>query len=429
MDQPKSDDQQRRTGRFIHLGEVNRGGMGRIEAAHDPVIGRRVALKALRPELEDEPVVIHRFNEEACITGQLEHPNIVPIYDLGEQDGSPFIAMKLVKGQSLGQMLGQAGEPGKETEELQRLIRIVLCICDALSFAHSRGVIHCDLKPDNVMVGDHGEVYVMDWGTAALLSRRHQSRAPAENSAENLIVLNAGDPTQSGVLKGTPAYMAPEQLLGRTAEIDQQTDVFGVGGILHEILTRRPPNSQRRLLTQAFTASPVSLSSRDNRWPQLPPELVRITLRALAARPAERYPSIRDLQADLEQFMRGGGWFETQHFAPGATIVEEGDAGNAAYIIERGECDVYKNVQGKRVLLRRLSPGDVFGEMAVLTGAPRSASVVASGEVVVKIITGESLNRELDRNPWLGAFVRQLAGRFREMDERLSGSGTPTMPQ
>lgn len=423
----------RSTQRFRTIREVSRGGIGRIEVALDPVIGRKVAIKTLREELKDEDQVALQFGEEAQITGQLEHPNVVPIYDLGEDDNGQFIVMKLVKGKCLADLILEEAARGDQPAALQRLIQIVLKLCDALSYAHSRGVIHCDVKPDNVMVGDHGQVYLMDWGAALLLAHRDERspRPPAgilesgerpvprwhESSESFIRVSTAG--SDSNALSGTPAYMAPEQLLGRTEDIDPRTDVFGLGGMLYEMLTGRPPNDQRRLLGQGIH-TPLEVPSASELWPQLPPGLCSIALKALSPSPAERYQSIKELRAELEQFLNGGGWFETRIFEPGENIVTEGEPGDAAYIIESGSCEVFKLIDGKQILVRQLNPGDVFGETAVFTGSLRTATVTAKERSTLKVITGPSLNRELDHNPWLAAFVRSLAELFKEADERLS---------
>jgi serine/threonine-protein kinase len=155
-------------------------------------------------------------------------------------------------------------------------------------------------------------------------------------------------------------------------------------------------------------------------WPQLPPGLCSIALKALSPKQEDRHQTIGELRADLEGFLNGGGWFETQVFEAGANIVTEGEPGDAAYIIESGSCEVFKLIDGKPLFVRQLNPGDVFGETAVFTGSPRTATVIAKERCSLKVITGPSLNRELDHNPWLAAFVRSLAALFKEADERLS---------
>src|SRR6185503_3878250 len=345
-----------------------------------------VAIKMLRPELRGEKLTEEKFAEEAQITGQLEHPNIVPIYDLCEDQNGPFIVMKLIRGKSLTELVNEVRDEGSGPEKLPRLVQIVLRLCDAVAFAHSRGVIHCDLKPDNVMVGDYGQVYLMDWGVALLVSQRKaRSEAVAERGSEppdvaapeSLVRVASHSDASSSKVWGTPAYMAPEQLAARVEEIDERTDVFGLGGILFEILTGKPPNDWQRLLGPALNREPVTMPTTSELWSQLPPELCRIALKALAPRGEDRYPNVDGLRIELEQFLEGVGWFETRAYREGDSIVTEGEPGDRAYIIERGSCDVWKNVAEKRVFIRRLGPGDVFGETAVLTREPRTASVIA----------------------------------------------------
>ena len=413
--------------RYQRRGQLDSGGMGRIESAFDPVLGRSVAVKVLQAFADDDQEVLRKFVAEAQITGQLDHPNIVPVYDLGEHEEKPFIVMKLVRGRTFAALLAEKAGP-READDLQQFLGVVLRVCDALSFAHSRGVTHCDIKPENVMVGDHGQVYLMDWGVASITPRTDasdMSEAQADADAEAFsapvrlsTAMNSG--TISGAIRGTPAYMAPEQLRGRDELLDERTDVFGLGGLLHEILTGSAPNSGGRLVGSARSGDPVVLPRENNLWARLPPELNRITSKALSPDPAQRHQTVLELKHDLERFLSGDRWFEAKQFRAGEYIITQGDAGDAAYIIERGECEVRRGVGEKSDVLRRLGPGAVFGETAVFTRAPRTASVVAVTDVSVKLITADSLNRELDRNPWLGAFVRSLAGLFREADQRLS---------
>lgn len=393
-----------RPGRFQEPEQVARGGMGSVEAAHDPLLGRRVAIKTLHSELLEDERAAQKFIEEARITGQLEHPNVVPIYDLGEGGGAPFIVMRLIDGKSFAQLLAQSAKPvaGVETADLlQRFVQIVLRVCDALSFAHSRNVFHCDVKPDNIMVGEHGQVYLMDWGVAV-------TDQPREGFG------------------GTVAYMAPEQLTGNSADVDARTDVFGLGGVLFEILTGAAPNEGKAVLATARGQNTLNFAPRAL-WERLPPELCRIAGKALAPKPDARYQSVAELRQDLERFLKGGGWFDTLTVAAGDTIVREGDTGSSAYIIQSGSCDVWKNFAGEPRLIRRLGPGDVFGETVVFAGGQRTASIVAAEETTLKVITGDALNRELDQNPILAAFVRSLATLFREADAALSGRGGPQL--
>ncbi len=201
-------------------GEIARGGMGVVLKGRDPDLGREVALKVLREDYRNNADVVRRFVEEAQIGGQLQHPGVVPIYELGTfADQRPFFSMKLVKGHTLAQLLGERNDPA---DDLPRFLSIFEAICQTVAYAHARGVIHRDLKPSNVMVGSFGEVQVMDWGLAKVLARGgvvDDEKAGNADPPETLIATarsgsDAPGLSHAGSVMGTPAYMAPEQARG-----------------------------------------------------------------------------------------------------------------------------------------------------------------------------------------------------------------------
>jgi len=234
--------------RYQVLGEIARGGMGVVCKGRDRDLGRDVALKVLRADLAADGAVVQRFVEEAQVGGQLQHPGIVPIYSLGlEAGGRPYFAMKLIKGETLTALLAE----GRKAAEL---IGVFERVAQTVAYAHSRGVIHRDLKPSNVMVGAFGEVHVVDWGFAKVLGRAE--RAPQPDVTVVATVRSGEDGSQSiaGSVMGTPAYMPPEQAMGQVDDLTERSDVFALGAILCEILTRKPPytgTSQDQLLAAA----------------------------------------------------------------------------------------------------------------------------------------------------------------------------------
>jgi eukaryotic-like serine/threonine-protein kinase len=227
------------------FGEIARGGMGAILMGRDVQLGRDLAVKVLLESHCEKPELVRRFVEEAQIGGQLQHPGVVPVYELGSfVDRRPFFTMKLVKGRTLSELIrSRSGNGG----DLPRFLNIFESVCQTLAYAHARGVIHRDLKPANVMVGNFGEVQVMDWGLAKVLRRDGES---AENQADHADQLrtviatvrpdSSADASQAGSVLGTPAYMAPEQARGEIEAVDERADVFGLGAILCEILTGQP---------------------------------------------------------------------------------------------------------------------------------------------------------------------------------------------
>lgn len=228
--------------RYLLGEEIARGGMGEVYRATDTVMHREIAIKVLQLRFRPESITAHRFAEEARITSQLQHPNIPAVHDLGIlPDGRPFLAMKLIKGETLETLLKLRSSV---EQDRGRFLAVFEQIAQAMAYTHARGVIHRDLKPANVMVGAFGEVQVMDWGLAKVLSKTSSTDGPedtiqhsavsTERDSENLM-------TQAGSIMGTPAYMPPEQAIGAVDQIDQQSDVFGLGGILAVILTGSPP--------------------------------------------------------------------------------------------------------------------------------------------------------------------------------------------
>jgi serine/threonine-protein kinase len=237
-------DQSDRMARLQLLGEVGRGGMGVIIKGRDSDLGRELAVKVLLEQHREKANLIRRFVEEAQISGQLQHPGVVPVYELGTlADHRPYFAMKLVKGRTLAVLLAERAGP---EEDQPRLLGIFEQVCLTMAYAHSRGVIHRDLKPSNIMVGSFGEVQVMDWGLAKVLPRGGVADKEAAEPVRHETVIQTGrtgadaELSQAGSIMGTPAYMPPEQASGEIDRLDERADVFALGSILCEILTGRP---------------------------------------------------------------------------------------------------------------------------------------------------------------------------------------------
>lgn len=393
--------------RFVSRGVIAKGGMGSVHVAFDTVLLRKVAQKFLDQTQESDASVLQQFVEEARITGQLDHPNVVPVHELAVgQDGQLFFTMKFIDGETYGERIRKYHLSPEDPEELYRLLQVFQKVCDAIGFAHERGVIHCDIKPDNIMVGSFGQVYVMDWGVALLRTTAHDDAVQLGATARN---------TQ--YVGGTLSYMAPEQAWGRPEDIAATTDVYGLGGLLHYLLTGKPPNYDTTRLDGV--GNPRNIA-RESNLPLVPPGLCQIAERALAVRPSKRFASALEVKAAVETFIAGGGWFAIATFGPGAVILQQGDAGDSAFVITEGFCDCWtegaEGTPATRTFIRTMGPGEVFGEMAILTGRPRSATVTAKTAVRARVITRDSLEQELRRNPLLGSFVRSIASRFADSE-------------
>lgn len=234
------------SGKYIVQGEIARGGIGVVFKGSDTELGRDVALKYLHGKHCDNEAFVRRFIEEAQIGGQLQHPGIVPVYDVGQDGRRPYFTMKLVRGRTLAALLEERDTPARER---LRFVQIFEQVCQTMAYAHARGVVHRDLKPANVMVGAFGEVQVVDWGLVKVLRPRGseggsaETRVAVDESAITTIRSRStgGSDSIAGTVFGTPAYMAPEQALGDVERMDERADVFSLGAVLCEILTGQPP--------------------------------------------------------------------------------------------------------------------------------------------------------------------------------------------
>ncbi|HTL31687.1 MAG TPA: serine/threonine-protein kinase [Kofleriaceae bacterium] len=277
--------------RYAEGAELGRGGMGKVVLAHDARVGRDVAVKVLHPERELEPDERSRFLREAQVQGQLEHPSIVPVYDIDRRpDGTTFFTMRRVLGRTLAAILDdlRKGVPASKARYTQReLLTAFSTVCLAIDYAHSRGVVHRDLKPANIMLGDFGEVYVLDWGLARLVDEKGES---SDHPGDRLSL--------PGSFLGTPLYMAPEQMA--EPDVGPVADVYSLGLILYELLTLERCRDPNAVFAPVDARASVRAPHRN-----VAPELEAICVRATDLDMDKRYPTPRAMQEAINRFLEG----------------------------------------------------------------------------------------------------------------------------
>jgi serine/threonine-protein kinase len=293
--------------RYEMLGEIGRGGMGCVLRARDAELKRELAVKVLLSKHDGRPEVQQRFIEEAQIAGQLQHPGVAPVYDLGRfPDRRPYFTMKLVQGRTLAALLDERPAP---SADLPRFLTVFEQIAQTMAYAHAQGVIHRDLKPQNVMVGAFGEVQVMDWGLAKVLRSGEPARVDQPSGAREGIQTGRTEEaweSRAGSILGTPAYMAPEQARGETDRIDERSDVFGLGAILCQILTGAPPyeGPAGSTLTRAARADLADARARLDGC-GADPELIALAKECLAAEREQRPADAGALAARVTAYRAG----------------------------------------------------------------------------------------------------------------------------
>lgn len=284
------------------------GGMGAVWLARDSQIGRDVALKELRAENRNSTTIPARFLREARITGQLEHPGVVPVYELGcdPATGQPFYTMRFFRGSTLSQAADAFHEHRKNGSEdpleFVELLSAFVSVCNTIAYAHSHGIVHRDLKGENVVLGNFGEVILLDWG----LAKRLHSNEDDDTTDGDFELNGIASKTVMGQVMGTPAYMAPEQAQGRLDMVGPWTDIFGLGAILYEILTGGPPFVGKTTVEVLQRASHAEVVPPRIHWSDVPQALEAACLKAMSDAPADRYTSAAEFAREIQ------GWQDRQ---------------------------------------------------------------------------------------------------------------------
>lgn len=395
-------------GRYEIIEKLGEGAMGVVYKGRDTAINRIVAIKSIKLQeatsTPNESASVKRFYQEARIAGQLTHPNITTIYDVGEFEGTHFIVMEYIDGIPLTDVIIE-----KKSLSFREKINILILMARALSYAHQRGVVHRDIKPANIMLPDDLQIKIMDFGIAKLASK------------------DALLKTQPGLILGTPFYMSPEQLSGE--ELDRQTDIFSIGVLSYELLTGKRPFQGENiavLIKNIVYEKPQPLSKLNSK---IPNEIEKIVLKSLEKNKEQRYQTASEYADDLELFLNQAEMVTTknipaargydkkkliqslkknyvffsdftdaelQHifrisskktFRKGKVVFSEGTIGNQLYIIISGEIIITKKFNNNETILNTLKAGDSFGEMAIIDFSTRYATATAKSDSILIAIS------------------------------------------
>ncbi len=407
--------------RYDIKSELGHGGMGTIEAVEDTHLKRVLAMKTLSAKHAKSPSSIESFLKEARFTSQLQHPNIIPVHDVGTtaENKSPFYTMKLIEGESLLEVIQKLKDQDPVYEKkytLYNRLNIFRKVCDAVAYAHSRGVIHRDIKPANIMLGPFGEVLLVDWGLAKFSGDSDEKFSSSSQPVEDSFL------THDGIIKGSLAYLSPEQALGEIKEIDRLTDIFLLGATLYHLLTLEAPynyNDIAKLLNHAENAKflhPLEV----NGCHTLPLQITDIISKSMSKNKEDRYQSVDTLSASIDDYLNGKHASGFKTFKRGEVIIKENTKGNEAYIIVSGKIEIYTETENKRTVLDLVERGSMVGELALITGNKRSANAVAAEDTQVLVINRQMVLDELRKMPpWLEKAFASLANRLVNLNDEI----------
>ncbi|MCB1276874.1 protein kinase [Prosthecobacter sp.] len=441
---------------FVFGRRIAQGGMGAIIEADDCKFGRKIAVKVMRLDKGASDEQKRRFVQEASVLGRLEHPNIVPVHDLGrDAEGELYYTMKLVKGRTLQDILDDLRREHPEVlahYTLDRLLTILRKVCDALAFAHANHIIHRDLKPENIMVGEFGEVLVMDWGIAKILGELDNEESPAVTPTQFPAQSGTASftATMDGAVMGTPNYMSPEQAMGKVNELDERSDIFSLGGILYAILTLRPPvegkdvwevleKVQAANITEPtkFSATTVKGGAKTKggvleakkimplpHMPggRIPHALSAVAMKALTLDKTKRYQHVATFSADIEAYQNG---FATSAENAGAWTQlkllmkrhKASSIGIAAVLVVGGSLGTKALMEGRRAeraltSLKKTAP-------TVLSLAETEAGFQRFDSALEKLDAALALDPGLTRGYWRRAWLLLAQEKFAESAEAV----------
>lgn len=398
----------RQKDRYRILGLLGKGEVADIYSCFDTYLNRIVAMKQLRKECRDDEAKVKLFLNETKLITYLDHPGILALYDISvNDDGLPFYTMKLIKGNNLRWDL--------TSKTRAQLLEIFIKLCETLAYAHDKGVIHLDLNPENIMLGQYGEVIITDWGNAFLYDEK-----PYRDYLK--LVRDAPLPP-TGIkyndIPDKPNYISPEQAGGGTDSLFPSSDIFSMGIILYEMMTGTQPfkgNTNEEVLHLIKNHIPPLIHEI---CPELPRMLSLICAKMLEKDPFLRYHGFHELLVDIDKFQNSGQAFSLRKFQAGEIIFREGELGNYAFTIINGSVEISKSVDGCKKIIAILGKNEIVGELAIFTNEPRTATVTSLyNNTVIRIMDRESVEQEIQKlSSWVQKMITGLSKRFIQLNE------------
>jgi eukaryotic-like serine/threonine-protein kinase len=408
--------------RYQRLGALGEGGIAKVSGHFDTRLNRVVALKELKDESCANPDLVRSFITEMQLISFLDHPGVVPVYDSFAGDNEKLCyTMKLFEGDRLTKIIELMQKtPADTSGRVARCIEVFAKIGETLAYAHMRGVLHLDLKPDNILIGRFGEVAIMDWGSACLYDQTpYRNYLVKFGVVADNVSLGA---ERAGIVLGTPRYMSPEQINRPRTELLPSSDIFSAGIVLYEMIAGRhpfPATELREVLDQVRSFMPPPLHEKN---PDVPRRLSQICSRMIEKDRTVRYQTFQEVLTDLAALRNSGQAFATRTFEPGAVICREGETGDFAFIILSGSVSITKRVDNKETELAVLGRDAIVGELAVFTNQTRTATATSREPTTIRILRQEDVQSELDKlSPWVEQMIAALSRRFIDVNDKYAG--------
>ncbi|MBF0431151.1 MAG: protein kinase [Fibrobacteria bacterium] len=411
------------TNRYLFQKDLGAGGMAKVKSIFDTSLNRQIAGKELRKKNVNNELLVKTFINEAKLISYLDHPGVASIFDTFlNEEGIPCYTMKLVEGQTLDDLLKDPQTGKRRALPVATSLDIFVKICETLAYAHHKGVIHLDLKPANIMIGNYGEVVVMDWGSARLYDvKPYQEYIGKKAGNQDVPVLESEN---KNFILGTFQYMSPEHFIKKREELTPASDIFSAGIILYRMLTGLHPfpaknfEDAKNIILKKHPPMVHKLRSDVQRM------LSMICAKMMKKNIPNRFRDGGEVLAIMKKFMDSGQTFFSRSYKAGEVIFREGDVGDFAFIIESGRVEILKLHEGKHKALAILEKNQIVGELAIFSQCSRTASARALEETTIRILGRAEVEKELDKiSPWVGRMISTLSSRFIGLNQQLLDNG------